>query len=82
MHFVHWGEQSVLFHEPSGRTHLLNAAMVELLTRVLREPRTVEEAFRELVGNDPPEPDEEIESQYRVRDALLWLEELGLIEGC
>ena len=78
--FAHWEGQSVLFHEPSGRTHLLNEATVALLTRILREPRTAGDACRELAGDDALAGDAEYAAG--VRDALLWLEDLGLVERC
>jgi PqqD family protein of HPr-rel-A system len=80
LHFAHWEGQSILFHEPSGRTHLLNESMVDLLTRILREPRTMIEAFQQLSVDAPADPDGDVEAQARVQDALLWLEELGLVE--
>lgn len=82
LHFAHWEGQSVLFHQPSGRTHLLNEAMVVLLTRVLSEPRTAVDSFRELTGEAAVDSEESIEELDRVQDALGWLEELGLVERC
>jgi PqqD family protein of HPr-rel-A system len=78
--FAHWEGQSVLFHEPSGRTHLLNEATVVLLTRILLEPRTAGDACRELADDDALAGDPEYSAG--VQDALLWLEDLGLVERC
>ena len=76
--WVEWSGDHVVYHRPSGKTHVLNAATAALLTRVLVEPKTVEAAARELAaitGVTAPE-----DFTRHITDTLLRLEQLGLVE--
>ena len=79
LRWFHWQDESVLFHEPSGKTHLLNPASVALLAVILRTPRTVDEALQELAsGAEAPDTDELLQ----LRETLLQFEDYGLVERC
>lgn len=66
----------MVFHRPSGKTHLVNSAAVRLLTDLLRTPRDLNQIISALVAQgaqDSPEEAEEIlQLVYR-------LEDLGLV---
>lgn len=70
-----WGGEHVLYHRPSGKTHLLNAASVRLLTVILLAPRSLSEIETELAGGGIAQDGAE------VLGMLLRLEELGLVEA-
>ena len=70
-----WDGEHVVFHRPSGKTHLVNAAAFHLLTRILVEPCALARVQSELeqVGIEQPEPD--------TLELLQWLDELGLVRA-
>lgn len=68
----------VLYHRPSGQTHFLNAAGALLLQRILREPKDIETATRELLAAEPSQIDEQ-ELREHVAQLMWRFEELGLI---
>jgi PqqD family protein of HPr-rel-A system len=64
-----WGDDCVLFHQPSGKTHFINAPTAQLLRALQASPLTLDEicARVELDEADAHE--------------LLWrLDELGLVQ--
>lgn len=70
-----WDGEHVLYHRPSGRTHLVNAATYELITAVLVSPRTLPEVEQELARRGLAAEGEE------ALGMLLRLEELGLVSA-
>jgi PqqD family protein of HPr-rel-A system len=72
-----YGDDFVVFHRPSGKTHLLNRAGYRLLTDILQRPATSSEIAARLAnssGDGADTPDE-----VAVRDMLLRFEYLGLV---
>ena len=73
-----WDGDCVLFHEPSGKTHLINGATRWLLLEILNAPRGLEQ-IEAVLGEDWPQ--EEREARRAETQELLWrLEELGLVK--
>lgn len=72
------GDDYVLYHRPSGKTHLLNAASAALLRQVLLEPKDARSAARELADREGAEGHADFVDA--VTAALAQLEHLGLIE--
>lgn len=70
-----WDGEYVLFHQPSARTHLVNAATRELLTSILLSPRSLPEVEQELSRRGIAQEEGE------TLGLLLRLEELGLIDA-
>jgi PqqD family protein of HPr-rel-A system len=79
-HWAHLDGESVLFHAPSGKTHLLDANTVFLLTEVLVTARSAEEILQ--CFDAPASPAEAEELRSLVLDSLPHLEELALIQRC
>lgn len=76
-----WAEYDgdyVVFHRPSGQTHFVNAATALLLTEILCEPRSAEEAAVDLAACQAAPVD--VDVYPRVLGLLVRLEELGLVE--
>lgn len=71
----------VLYHRPSGQTHFLNAAGALLLQHILREPKDVVAAARELRAAQAS-PIDEGELREHVAQLMLRFEELGLVSRC
>ena len=73
-----YDEASVVYHRPSGLTHLLNPASVYLLTDVLVEARS----FDEVVDSFVPEGEQTDPQQFReqIMEILMRLEYFGLLE--
>ena len=75
---VDFGDAVIIYHRPSGKTHLLNDASVALLSEILVLPKTLEEIEAAI----------DLECRYaktpefsRHTEALLRrLQEFGLIE--
>lgn len=68
----------VLYHRPSGKTHLMNDASVALLTEVLAEPKAlveIEEAFHDEFPERAAQ-----EFIGRMASLIHRLEQLGLVE--
>jgi PqqD family protein of HPr-rel-A system len=70
-----WDGQYVVFHRPSGKTHLLNGETLLLLTRILDTPRSLPEVAGELAAAGIAVDDTE------ALGMLLRLEDLGLIHA-
>lgn len=70
----------VVYHRPSGKTHLLNAASAALLRQVLLEPKDARAAAEELAAGEGAVGDAGFLAA--VVAALAQLEHLGLIERC
>ena len=68
----------VLFHHPSGKTHLLNEGSALLLTRVLQQPRNAQEAALELARLQGADAD--VEFMGYIEQLLARFDELGLVE--
>ena len=71
-------ESCVVYHRPSGMTHLLNGASVALLADILLEPRTLDEVV-EIFLPEGPDTDR---AKFRVEFSaiLTRLESFGLLE--
>lgn len=78
--WAHWGGEHVLYHRPSGLTHLINEVTASLLREVLLEARTVDDAAVELAQREGAEMGAEFidDVQFLVER----LETLGLVERC
>lgn len=74
---VSWGDAHIVYHKPSGKTHLLNASTVDLLDNVLAEPKTSEAALLELADHLAIEPDESFAIHFA--GLMAHLEDLGLV---
>ena len=72
------GDDSVVYHRPSGKTHLLNGAGAVLLLTVLREPKTARMAAEELAAFEEAVGDTEFFAT--VQASLEQLAHLGLVE--
>jgi PqqD family protein of HPr-rel-A system len=73
-----WDDEFVVFHRPSGRTHFLNAASAEIITRHLSRPASTVD-----IADAYPSPDETINAEHHLEDILSLLERfehLGLIK--
>ena len=68
-----WDGGFVMFHRPSGVTHLLNAASAELIREVLAVPRSIDEAASHLFGQAS------LDEIGALEPMLEHFEELGLI---
>lgn len=75
--WAEWEGQYVLFHRPSGRTHVVNASTWLLLNEVLRDSLTLEATTLEFARLRETPIDEELRAY--VAGLLLHLEELGLV---
>lgn len=73
-----WGGDCVVYHRPSGKTHLLNTPSAVLLTRVLAVPLDVESAAAELAGAQSARAGPDFVDY--VAGLLFRFEELGLVE--
>jgi PqqD family protein of HPr-rel-A system len=78
--WAHWDDDYVLYHRPSGKTHFVNAATAQLLTSVLREPKSASAAADELAAAQEAAGDAEFFSE--VARLLERLEHVGLVERC
>lgn len=72
------GDEHVVYHHPSGKTHLLNAGSALLIQEVLREARTSEQAADELARLQGALSDPRF--REHVTGLLSRLAELGLVE--
>jgi len=73
-----WGHDYVAYHRLSGKTHYLNAASEQLLTRILLLPKDAETVAIEFVGRDAGEGDNPVAAS--MTDMLEHFEYLGLVE--
>ncbi len=73
-----WGGEHVLYHHPSGKTHLLNEGSALLLRCVLITPKDVAAAARELAELQGGLLDERFVGH--VTGLIMRFDELGLVE--
>ena len=73
-----WGGDHIAFHRPSGKSHLLNPAGKQLLTRILSEPLRIPEIIDLIARPVPGAPDEAFAAG--VLEMLERFEHLGLVE--
>ena len=73
-----WGDEYVVYHRPSGKTHYLNAASEQLLNRILLEPKAAEAVATEFAGVDAREDGDRLAAD--MSDMLKHFETLGLVE--
>ena len=72
------GDGFVIYHRPSGKTHLLNDASCRLLRDLLQEPMDLAAIAAEFEpGQDGSQSDDYLE---RMASMLRRLEQLGLIQ--
>lgn len=72
------GDEYVVYHRPSGKTHFLNLPSACLLLDLLRQPRSAAAAAAALAATERAESSEEYRAA--VTCLLFRLEELGLVE--
>jgi PqqD family protein of HPr-rel-A system len=77
--WVRWhdDDQYVLYHRPSGKTHIVNEATWLLLNQILRNPLDLTGTTHELARLRNLTPDEDLSAH--VAGLLLSLEDLGLV---
>jgi PqqD family protein of HPr-rel-A system len=73
-----WGEESIVFNESSGNTHLLNPTAAKILSMVQSQPSSAQEVSLKIASESGLAADEEI--LQRVNVVLETLDSLGLIE--
>ena len=75
--WAHYGNELVVYHKPSGKTHLLNDVTSQLLSEVLLRPVSLDD----IVALFAP-PDEEHREAYReeFRSILSRLDYFGFVE--
>ncbi len=78
--WTEFGDDCVVYHRPSGKTHFLNAATAVLLEEILTVPRDAHAAAEALAAREEAEGDAAFFAA--VADSLLHLEYLGLVERC
>ncbi len=77
LHWREWDDQFIVFHPPSGDTHLLNDAAARMLRRLGSGPATIDDLVGAVAeGDAETAPD----LPKRVAGYLLWFDDLGLIE--
>ena len=67
----------VVYHRPSGKTHLMNEASSKLLRDLLREPQRLAEIAEALAEGPGPQSGEILDS---LQAMLKRFEQLGLVE--
>lgn len=78
---LRWAELDgdyVVYHRPSGKTHLLNAASAELIRRILLSPTEAAAAADALAECQSMQSDREFTAH--VAGLIERLEQLGLVE--
>jgi PqqD family protein of HPr-rel-A system len=75
--WAEFGEDYVVYHRPSGKTHFLNTASAALLREVLVCPQTAVAAAEELAAREAAPADAEFHAA--VTAWLVQLEHLGLV---
>jgi PqqD family protein of HPr-rel-A system len=78
LHWAQWDDAFALFHQPSGKTHFVNAATARLLRELLREPRELD-AIVDLLAPGVS-ADELAEIRIATQEQLWRLEDLGLVD--
>ena len=69
------GNDLVIFHRPSGKTHFLNASSAFLLDEVLKDPASTDD----IVSAFTTESADENDKAAVIVEMLLHLERLGLV---
>ena len=77
--FVNWGDDCIVYHRPSGTTHLLNTSSLSLVRDMLREPQTTEQVAARFCSRDVSEA-EFGRVEHELRLVLEQLEHIGLVE--
>jgi PqqD family protein of HPr-rel-A system len=73
-----WGEESIVFNQSSGNTHLLNATAAKILSIVQSQPSSAEEISLKIASESGLGADEKV--IQRVDVVLETLDNLGLIQ--
>jgi PqqD family protein of HPr-rel-A system len=73
-----WGEESIVFNQSSGNTHLLNATAAKILSIVQSQPSSAEEISLKIASESGLGADEKV--IQRVEVVLETLDNLGLIQ--
>jgi PqqD family protein of HPr-rel-A system len=73
-----WGEESIVFNESSGNTHLLNPTAAKILLIVQSKPSSAEEISLKIASESGLGADGKI--LQHVNAVLETLDNLGLIE--
>jgi PqqD family protein of HPr-rel-A system len=76
--WTQWGDDYIIYHRPSGKTHFINAATAQLLKNILLEPKTALSAALELAVAQQASCNEEF--LVAVGRSLQRLEDVGLVE--
>jgi PqqD family protein of HPr-rel-A system len=77
--WVEWDGEFVVFHEPSGKTHFLNAATARLLRELLGEPQYIGQVVAALSAGQDEADQQTI--RETTEEMLLRLEDLGLVQA-
>ena len=77
--WVSFGEDFVVFHRPSGKTHFLNEASKFLLTELLLDARDFPSILEAFASDDSEDHSEEYVRQ--MKSMLARLEDLGLVRS-
>lgn len=72
------GDDYVVYHQPSGKTHFLNSATAVLLKHVLIQPKGAVAAAEDLAAREGAAGDDAFFAV--VAESLVRLEHLGLVE--
>lgn len=75
--YANWQGEWVVYHRPSGKTHLLNESSVRLIRDLLVQPTRASELVPAFLPATDPPPDAEIQRQFVA--LLERLEHLGLV---
>lgn len=77
--WAEYGDECIVYHRPSGMTHLLNGVSVRLLADFLLEPKDTDE----IAGFFMPGNEDVVAEEFRAQflDVLARLEYFGLVES-
>jgi PqqD family protein of HPr-rel-A system len=76
--WAEFGDDYVVYHRPSGKTHFFNTATATLIRVVLTEPKNATAAAEALAEHEEAAGDEAFFAA--VAESLAHLEHLGLVE--
>lgn len=75
-----WGQETLVYHPPSGDTHLLNPLAAAALARIERSSISTEQIITQVLAElDLPASDE---LAAELREFLMNFHEFGVIEPC
>jgi PqqD family protein of HPr-rel-A system len=74
-----YNDEFAVYHRPSGKTHFLNAAGIELIANILTSPQTVEAAAIELARRRTQEAPPDTEFVRAVADTIARLRQIGFV---